>query len=206
MILDNKGKMFEERRKENKPVKAGRRAEDKLAKKEETKKNKGITLIALVITIIVMLILVAVTINLAVNGGLFGYAKNASEQTQLALDEENKLDSQAAEIIADQTEVSTSVKNPYKNENFTKAWTCTEGTWTEEEITDNSVILTGDVVAKLYEKDGGYHLVLEKIGERGQIGCPEVRASINSIKVAKTNNVMNDSSKRLLIAARSKSS
>ena len=36
---------------------------------------KGITLIALVITIIVMLILVAVTISMALNGGLFGYAK-----------------------------------------------------------------------------------------------------------------------------------
>ena len=88
MILDNKGKMFEDRRKENKPVKAGRRAEDKLAKKEETKKNKGITLIALVITIIVMLILVGVTINLAVNGGLFGYAGNAAKQTEGAKQEE----------------------------------------------------------------------------------------------------------------------
>ena len=52
------------------------------------KKNKGITLIALVITIIVMLILVAVTINIAVNGGLFGYAGNAVKETELAKQKE----------------------------------------------------------------------------------------------------------------------
>ena len=52
------------------------------------KNSNGITLIALVITIIVMLILVAVTINMAVNGGLFGYAGNATSQTKAARDEE----------------------------------------------------------------------------------------------------------------------
>ena len=41
--------------------------------------NSGITLIALIITIIVMLILVAVTVNTAVNSGLFGHAKNATQ-------------------------------------------------------------------------------------------------------------------------------
>ena len=88
MILDNKGKMFEDRRKENKPVKAGRRAEDKLAKKEETKKNKGITLIALVITIIVMLILVAVTINMSISGSLFRYAAKATGETVIGEEKE----------------------------------------------------------------------------------------------------------------------
>ena len=46
------------------------------------KKEKGITLIALIITIIVMLILVAVTINIAVNGGLMGKAKSAAKETE----------------------------------------------------------------------------------------------------------------------------
>ena len=40
------------------------------------KNKKGITLIALIITIIVMLILVGVTINVALNGGLFETAPN----------------------------------------------------------------------------------------------------------------------------------
>ena len=46
-----------------------------------TPKNKGITLIALIITIIVMLILVAVTINVVLDTGLFGIAKEASRGT-----------------------------------------------------------------------------------------------------------------------------
>ena len=53
--------------------------------------NKGITLIALVITIIVMLILAAVSITMAINGGLFGYAGNAAKETERARDAELEL-------------------------------------------------------------------------------------------------------------------
>ena len=62
-------------------------------KKEEHKqeKNRGITLIALVITIIVMLILVAVTITMAINGGLFANAGRAVGETQNALDQEQQI-------------------------------------------------------------------------------------------------------------------
>lgn len=55
------------------------------------KKNNGITLIALVITIIVMLILVAVTITMAVNGGLFSYAGKATNDTKIKMQEELEL-------------------------------------------------------------------------------------------------------------------
>ena len=55
---------------------------------QKLKQNKGITLIALIITIIVMLILVGVTINVALNGGLFQKAETAKEGTQKALEEE----------------------------------------------------------------------------------------------------------------------
>lgn len=44
-------------------------------------KQKGITLIALIITIIIMLILVAVTVSVAVNGNLFGKAEEAVDKT-----------------------------------------------------------------------------------------------------------------------------
>ena len=46
------------------------------------KYKKGITLIALLLTIIVMLILVTVTIFMAVNGRLFDYAKKAALDSQ----------------------------------------------------------------------------------------------------------------------------
>lgn len=52
------------------------------------KNNKGITLIALVITIIVMLILVGVTVSAAINGKLFDTAKKAAKDTEKAKQEE----------------------------------------------------------------------------------------------------------------------
>ena len=55
-------------------------------------RHKGITLIALVITIIVLLILAGVTINLALNGGIIGYADNAATETRTTgLEEEEEL-------------------------------------------------------------------------------------------------------------------
>lgn len=47
-------------------------------------KNKGITLIALVITIIILLILAGITINqLTGENGLFARAKEATEKTKI---------------------------------------------------------------------------------------------------------------------------
>jgi len=45
--------------------------------KKINKKQKGITLVALIITIIIMLILVGVSVSVAINGGLFRTAKQA---------------------------------------------------------------------------------------------------------------------------------
>ena len=47
------------------------------------KNNKGITLIALIITIIVLLILVAVTIAFTLEGGLFNRSKDAAKDTEM---------------------------------------------------------------------------------------------------------------------------
>lgn len=55
---------------------------------KKPKKEKGITLIALVITIIVMLILVAVTVSITINGGLLEYAGKTAKETTVAQDME----------------------------------------------------------------------------------------------------------------------
>lgn len=52
------------------------------------KGQKGITLVALVITIIVMLILVGVSITVALNGGLFDTAKDAKTKYEGAASNE----------------------------------------------------------------------------------------------------------------------
>ena len=52
------------------------------------KKNKGITLIALIITIIVMLILVAVSVNILIKSNLIGTAEKATNAYKTATEEE----------------------------------------------------------------------------------------------------------------------
>ena len=47
---------------------------------KKTKEQKGITLVALIITVIVLIILAMVTINAVSDGGIIGYAKNAVEK------------------------------------------------------------------------------------------------------------------------------
>ena len=58
---------------------------------QPAEKNKGITLIALIITIIVMLILVAVSIRIALSTGLFESAGKATKDWQTAQDAETEL-------------------------------------------------------------------------------------------------------------------
>ena len=72
------------------------------------KNEKGITLIALVITIIVMLILVTVTIRVATNGKLFTHAANAVKGTRNSIADENailndNLDKSIEQIVAEAT-------------------------------------------------------------------------------------------------------
>ncbi len=56
-----------------------------------TSNPKGITLIALIITIIVMLILVGVTVSVALNGGLFNKANTAVKKTKEEIEKEQLL-------------------------------------------------------------------------------------------------------------------
>lgn len=56
--------------------------------KKRDKKNKGITLNSLVITVIVMIILAGVSINIVVNGDIFNYAEKAAEDTNNAIEKE----------------------------------------------------------------------------------------------------------------------
>ncbi len=44
--------------------------------------NKGITLVALIVTIIIMLILVSVTVTVAINGGLFEKARRCKNRNR----------------------------------------------------------------------------------------------------------------------------
>ena len=103
--------------------------DERMEKQMEKLKNKntnGITLIALIITIIVMLILVGVTISVALNGGLFKTAQEATTNTLIEAEKEQLLSAVVA-AIGDNAKV-----------NFTKLdsnlptseWTGSNGTYT----------------------------------------------------------------------------
>ena len=55
------------------------------------KENKGITLVALIITIIVLLILAVVTISAVNEGDLFAHANNAARAYDKAATDENTM-------------------------------------------------------------------------------------------------------------------
>ena len=55
------------------------------------KENKGITLIALIITIVIMLILVAVSVNVLINSNIIGQAEKAAERYKTAYEQESNI-------------------------------------------------------------------------------------------------------------------
>lgn len=73
------------------------------------KGQKGITLVALIITIIVMLILVGVSITVAINGGLFDRAREGRDLTNEAAREERNLADGTVTIQQNGTNVETSI-------------------------------------------------------------------------------------------------
>jgi len=76
------------------------------------KGQKGITLVALVITIIVMLILAGVTISIVVNGGLFDNAATATTETrEKAIDEQIQLCSGSVQTLYYVGKTETPVKS-----------------------------------------------------------------------------------------------
>ena len=77
------------------------------------KKQNGITLIALIITIIVMLILVGVTVNVALNGGLFNITEDVARRTERAAWREHlqaEITAMNAKIYADSDAYTFDIK------------------------------------------------------------------------------------------------
>ena len=75
--------------------------------KEMKKENKGITLVALVITIIVLIILAGVSINAVMSDGLIGNAKTAKNEWDEAKAEETN------ELKEYEIETDFAVQSPY---------------------------------------------------------------------------------------------
>lgn len=69
------------------------------------KGQKGITLVALIITIIVMIILVGVSVTFALNGGLFTTAEGAAENTKIHINAEKNLSTGIVDINGQETNI-----------------------------------------------------------------------------------------------------
>ena len=78
-------------------------------------KNKGITLVALVITIIILLILAGITISSLTNTGIFKKAREAKEKTQQAEINQEKILDEYEKAIDDLEKKSnrTEIENEY---------------------------------------------------------------------------------------------
>ena len=76
------------------------------------KNQKGITLVALIITIIVMLILVGVVVSILINSNVIGKAKSAGQQTQAKYNEESSF-GQSFNIMINGVETPVSDINTY---------------------------------------------------------------------------------------------
>ena len=170
------------------------------------KKNQGITLIALVITIIVMLILVAVTINMALNGGLFEYAGKAAKDTNTAIRKEQNLADLASGLDYEDL-IDKYTTEDYDEDGWDMAWTCTDGTWSD------GVNEAGDVIAKAYKRgtvtieetpQEAYHLVIEKGNGTGQMGVLVAALNTKNTKVAQQSPWIIDSNKGGLVIAKTK--
>ena len=74
------------------------------------KKNKGITLIALIITIIILLILVGVSVNLLIKGDLFGSAEKAVNGTNAKVEEQQTMVNELMDEL-EQVEIENSIHN-----------------------------------------------------------------------------------------------
>ena len=117
------------------------------------KNNKGITLIALIITIIIMLILAAVSISMAVNGGLFGYAGQATEETEKERDKEIKLSSGllGGTTMEEYITGEKPVENPYTEQSWKAAFAVVNNQWTSEIEEGESIPENATMVLKVYQ-------------------------------------------------------
>ena len=118
---------------------------------KKLKQNKGITLVALIITIIVMLILVAVSVNVLIKSNLIGTAEKTVNKYSKAAEEESnggtiEINGKKYASIEDYIEGN----EQYDPDGWVMAWTCADGGSWSDTIEEGGTA-EGDIVAKLYK-------------------------------------------------------
>ena len=145
--------------------------------KQKLKNNNGITVVALVITIIIMLILAGVTVKIATGGGIIDKTKNASNEFEIEQEKEKVksgyLSYKTAKMVDDNAQLFVEDAQPPIG-NATSGWTVTfTKTNNEYKLTkDGKVTLTkqnGTVVSVWKENSDGTFTngdVIVKVGDK----------------------------------------
>ena len=118
-------------------------------------KQNGITLIALVVTIVVLLILAGVSINaLFGNTGIINKAKDAQNKMDQAVQNDLEgLNSLSNWLDSKINGANKPVTNPYETEQWTMAYICNNGTWSNTTLTSangDTIPEGSQIVAKFY--------------------------------------------------------
>ena len=148
------------------------------------RKERGITLIALIITIIILLILAMVTIRILMNQGIIKHAQNATEEYNNAQNNETEYLTYAEGEMDKYAGVNGSGTGEKEDNDWAYAWTYTEEKGWSSMITAGNPA-EGDIVAKFYktgnkitppsiaglefEEGDEYHMTIEGKGEMGWI-------------------------------------
>lgn len=124
------------------------------------RKNNGITLIALIITIIILLILVGVSINLAIKGDLFGSAEKAVDGTNAKVEQEQ---TRVDELMEELNKINDKEKNEKNIRNI-----------------EEGVELIMEAEAKMFE----IHSIIQRLSELSFKAANSVKAESdrNAIK------------------------
>ena len=118
--------------------------EDKINKKSINKKQKGITLIALIITIVIMLILATVTIDVAIDGKLFDTAKEAVDKTNNKV---GSLQNRVDELMGELDEIDKPIDPPPTGSTIEPGDKVSETTEYEDTNGDIAVIPEGFTIS-----------------------------------------------------------
>ena len=152
--------------------------------------QRGITLIALVITIIVMLILVGVTITVAVNGGLFNYAGRAGRKTNEEIEKEQQLASLEEGLTVDQ--LITKYTTPdYEEAKFENGLLTENAKYTSGDYT--AIIPKGFAISNVKEEQtiANGLVITDKVNEQGNsignefVWIPVEKAIVTESEIAK---------------------
>ena len=117
-----------------------------------TRQGKGITLIALVVTIVILIILATISVNLVLNGGLVNRTQSGKEMHELERERE-RLELVKVDVASNTNHIGKVTVDTYVEE------LVNQGITVEDEIMDNG---NG---SKTVITDTGYSVLIEPVGE-----------------------------------------